>query len=252
MRNLLAVATMAIALWAPFSTQAAIVLLNQTLDVTSADHSNPLVWEFQGSDFEPFSSTIGEGDYLIWRIDFLSGQSVTVPTMSFLFAQLFSSAHPDGNTRTGTSLEAQTLRLFDSSGAEIGWVPGDGNLSTGISGSFDPKIYNAFWPEVTFSSLEVRLRLTDLVTPGLTSETFDSARLAFGTFLLFPGQTFTPTRTVPNDNKLFHIQDPPIVVTPPPTSAVPEPSVWAMMIAGFGLVGAALRRRRAGEFAKAA
>jgi hypothetical protein len=29
------------------------------------------------------------------------------------------------------------------------------------------------------------------------------------------------------------------------TNAVPEPSAWALMIAGFGLVGTALRRRRA-------
>ncbi|MCS6986475.1 MAG: PEPxxWA-CTERM sorting domain-containing protein [Sphingomonadaceae bacterium] len=27
--------------------------------------------------------------------------------------------------------------------------------------------------------------------------------------------------------------------------AVPEPATWGLMIAGFGLVGAALRRRRA-------
>lgn len=30
----------------------------------------------------------------------------------------------------------------------------------------------------------------------------------------------------------------------PPTSPVPEPATWAMMIAGFGLVGATMRRRR--------
>lgn len=29
------------------------------------------------------------------------------------------------------------------------------------------------------------------------------------------------------------------------TPAVPEPASWAMLIAGFGLTGAALRRRRA-------
>lgn len=33
-------------------------------------------------------------------------------------------------------------------------------------------------------------------------------------------------------------------VVPPPTSGVPEPAAWAMMISGFGLVGAAARRRR--------
>jgi hypothetical protein len=29
------------------------------------------------------------------------------------------------------------------------------------------------------------------------------------------------------------------------TNSVPEPAVWTMMIGGFGLAGAALRRRRA-------
>ncbi|MBT9473847.1 MAG: PEPxxWA-CTERM sorting domain-containing protein [Phenylobacterium sp.] len=29
------------------------------------------------------------------------------------------------------------------------------------------------------------------------------------------------------------------------SSAVPEPATWAMMIAGFGLAGSALRSRRA-------
>jgi hypothetical protein len=32
---------------------------------------------------------------------------------------------------------------------------------------------------------------------------------------------------------------------PPPPPTIPEPASWAMMIAGFGLVGAAMRRRKA-------
>jgi hypothetical protein len=36
-----------------------------------------------------------------------------------------------------------------------------------------------------------------------------------------------------------------ISVTPASMSAVPEPASWAMMIAGFGVAGAAMRRRRA-------
>ena len=34
-----------------------------------------------------------------------------------------------------------------------------------------------------------------------------------------------------------------------PAAAVPEPASWAMMLGGFGLLGGALRRRRAGSFA---
>ncbi len=34
-----------------------------------------------------------------------------------------------------------------------------------------------------------------------------------------------------------------VVITPP--SAVPEPSSWAMMVGGFGLLGGALRRKKA-------
>jgi hypothetical protein len=37
-----------------------------------------------------------------------------------------------------------------------------------------------------------------------------------------------------------------VAVADPTGGAVPEPASWALMIAGFGLAGAALRRRRAG------
>lgn len=32
--------------------------------------------------------------------------------------------------------------------------------------------------------------------------------------------------------------------SPPPVGAVPEPAIWAMMIAGYGLIGVAVRRQR--------
>jgi hypothetical protein len=38
-----------------------------------------------------------------------------------------------------------------------------------------------------------------------------------------------------------------VVQDPGPLPGVPEPATWAMMIGGFGAVGAALRRRRSGE-----
>ncbi len=42
---------------------------------------------------------------------------------------------------------------------------------------------------------------------------------------------------------LINVGQPPVVV-PPATGVIPEPATWAMMIAGFGLVGGMLRRRR--------
>lgn len=51
------------------------------------------------------------------------------------------------------------------------------------------------------------------------------------------GQTLTQVLPdAPQDQREFHFEG--------VSSAVPEPATWAMMIAGFGLAGAALRRRR--------
>jgi hypothetical protein len=46
------------------------------------------------------------------------------------------------------------------------------------------------------------------------------------------------------DSAVF-IQGGSVGVVTPPTSAVPEPASWAMMIFGFGVVGGAMRRRTA-------
>lgn len=39
------------------------------------------------------------------------------------------------------------------------------------------------------------------------------------------------------------VTPPAIILDSPTTAAVPEPASWAMMLAGFGIVGGALRRR---------
>lgn len=63
-----------------------------------------------------------------------------------------------------------------------------------------------------------------------------SGSLPGGGGAVTPSPTPTPTATSP------------VVPTPtpttPPVTAVPEPATWFMMIAGFGFVGGALRRRR--------
>jgi len=66
----------------------------------------------------------------------------------------------------------------------------------------------------------------------------------------FSDVTTTPPDKGPGDGSGTELLTPPnlptIEETPPSDSraAVPEPSVWALAIAGFGLAGAALRRRR--------
>ena len=59
--------------------------------------------------------------------------------------------------------------------------------------------------------------------------TFEFVALGSGTLLSFNVDPFTTNVDGVLDNV---------------TAAVPEPATWAMMIAGFGLAGAALRRRR--------
>jgi predicted acyltransferase (DUF342 family) len=52
---------------------------------------------------------------------------------------------------------------------------------------------------------------------------------------------------VGDDGAAYHVNTP--VLSPLDAAAVPEPGVWGLMIVGFGLVGAVLRRQRAAAFA---
>jgi hypothetical protein len=64
---------------------------------------------------------------------------------------------------------------------------------------------------------------------------------------LFTGTTANPVFSP----GVFRLQNPflgqslTVTITPAPTAgAIPEPATWAMLIAGFGLMGVAMRRRR--------
>ena len=54
---------------------------------------------------------------------------------------------------------------------------------------------------------------------------------SYDSYFTYGGAAFSPGASPP----------PP----PPPNNAVPEPATWAMMIGGFALAGATLRRRKA-------
>lgn len=76
-----------------------------------------------------------------------------------------------------------------------------------------------------------------------TIEAFGSSRTQFSGTL--SGADYIPYDVVPSDAGTFVDMTIAYSYTPSAAAAVPEPAAWAMMIGGFGMIGAALRRRRA-------
>jgi len=74
------------------------------------------------------------------------------------------------------------------------------------------------------------VRDNDLIEDLLPMEAFSSRTFSFGTRNLDTGLMVVMYGTADN----AHLA----------TASVPEPATWAMMIAGFGLVGASMRRRQ--------
>jgi hypothetical protein len=76
---------------------------------------------------------------------------------------------------------------------------------------------------------------------GAPDAAFDSGKFAKGTISLAAGDTLSfKAITIPDG-----YTDGTLAVTSLGGPGVPEPASWALMIAGFGLVGAAMRRRTA-------
>lgn len=95
--------------------------------------------------------------------------------------------------------------------------PGGGEPSTGIIGRNFHGVLRIVWQPST--------------VPVIRNFTFGNPLEVSGNAWF--GLTFGVPRAGPGD-------PPP----PPPPGVIPEPATWAMLIAGFGLVGAALRRRQ--------
>lgn len=109
-------------------------------------------------------------------------------------------------------------------------------IGTAIGLTFGTYINNPIMP-VTFTGAGFSKSLFVPISPG-TSFFGVVSDTAIGSL------DFS-TRETPFDLVTFTLPTT-VVVTPPdpPAPAVPEPATWALMIAGFGMIGAALRRRR--------
>lgn len=79
----------------------------------------------------------------------------------------------------------------------------------------------------------------DGLFPGTDTETVLPPIIGPG----LPGTGAPPMVVVPGGPGTEPPVIPPPVIGPPPVVAVPEPGTWALLILGFGLVGARMRRR---------
>jgi hypothetical protein len=161
--------------------------------------------------------TLVEGDTLVVNIDFLdrqafSASSIDAVSVSFL--------------RNGTANTASRMR------GSIRFVDVAGTLNPLLS----PIVYtDPFYGSglqvvgaaelgsdtgfARFGGVSTRFVLEDYADPGTTSRSY-----SFGSLLVRGTGAFVDTL--------------------PSAGAVPEPSSWALLIAGFGIVGVTARRRR--------
>jgi hypothetical protein len=209
----LAVALGAIVLSGAFAAQASTVTISQTLDLTQAKATpGP---GFQGwSDTPAFNGGVNfdlaEGDALDFTIDFLGAQTLTLTNASFLWAFIYSGSPVSDVTGTGT------LSLLDGSGTAFL----TSNSKTSTEGSvhfgqqFNPADFTGGLPaSLTFSGLRFVGTLDDYVEVGVTTRNYN--------------------------NPAFFLNTDEAIIG----GAVPEPGTWALMIGGFGMAGAMLRRR---------
>ena len=162
------------------------------------------------------------GNLYVWGIDRGQGQDTIL-------------AHSPGQPSLRNGVKFDAFITFDSTGTKDGlflitYNP-DKSVNSVTAGFFDPS-----WVTIDGATISAAIPLS-----GLPSTGFDVAHYGLN---LWPrlGDTSTTAHIVdfapnaleqdPYGNPLFN------------PSAVPEPTSWALMITGFGLAGATLRRRR--------
>jgi len=134
-----------------------------------------------------------------------------------------------GAINSTASVDAAGVFTGSSSIAGLGLTTTLGTVNAGLLGNVTPAV-NAVLLDVLGLKITLNEQITDgdLFTTNALSLRFTNfvsgTNLVNGSILLGQSQV---ARALP--------------VAPP---AVPEPATWAMMIAGFGLVGAAMRSRR--------
>lgn len=182
----------------------------QTFTAGTAGRLNRI--EFQAATLGP---TLPQGLFVMNLIDgdFSAGAGTILGTSFVDFASVPNLSVANGGV---------TGLIFDTSAFDYRLTPGQR-----FSVTFDGI---PFLPDQSAA-----LVIGQATRPGITPRVFTGTNYAGGRFFIVSNGSVVST---PSD---FDVGFRSYVET---LAAVPEPASWAMMIAGFGLTGAAMRRRR--------
>lgn len=179
-------------------------------------------------------------------------------TYSYFHLETFEDGllNTPGVTQTGGSVIGP-FSFVDSVDADSGPVDGDGSTGRSLFGS---NLAEFRFDAVALGQLPTDVGLVFTDGNNVTFEFYDAADVLLGSATavgdgFFIGQTaedrfigwsgnvgVARIRVLASAFEVDHLQYG--LFRAPPNGAIPEPASWAMMIAGFGAIGGAARRRR--------
>ena len=207
------------------SASAAEVVLNSVLDLSLANLTATSVAAGGVSGFlaalplsAPFD--VAEGDTFTWNLDFLGAQALTVENLGQLAPLVY--------TQTGADQQPAAVRL----NGRIDLLDANGQIvATAQKTDTNGAVHiGQLWQGLEFGS-PVSLTFSGFHYSGVVEE-YSQVHPAIPDYVV---RTYNgPAFYVDGSSVTLGVAVP-----------APEPGAWALMIAGFGLAGGALRRRRA-------
>lgn len=199
------------------SATAATFTAVTTLDLSKAGFASSGFTFAQGAPaFTPVSGTLAVGDTFDYTINFEGTQTLTLVNPTLLWAYIYAGVV---SNVTGTG----ALSLLGPGG--VAFLTSNTKTDTeGVAHfgqQFGPSDFTALPPVITFSGLHYVGTVDAYLAPGVMTRDYATPALALNAGLVVPNGI----------------------------GAVPEPASWVLLVAGFGLVGTAVRRRRPAAFA---